>query len=248
MHAQEFGRTAKVSRYNKEPNLPVVQLDFNYTYQKPYGLLAQRFSGFNAVGAGVSYRNDKGVLIGFDFSALWGGGIRENGTMDSMIGPSGSLIDNDGNFSVIRLYGLGYHSNVFLGYLFKLHKNNPNSGIVLRAGAGYLQHKIRHQHTLSIVPQLEGEMFKGYDRLTYGFMTTQFLGYQYSSVLLTLHVWGGIELSQGRTYNRRGYNYDTRSFDNELRRDNLIGFKAGIMIPIFLHGRGQRDGSEIYFD
>lgn len=245
---QTTPRKANTLKVKEEPKLPVVQIDFQYTYQQPFGMLNERFGGFNAIGIGASYRAVNALTVGFDLSALWGGNVKDNGRLDSITGPTGSLIDNNGNPAVMRLYMLGYHSNAYLGYLVRTSRANPNNGVMLRLGAGFLQHRIRYQHTINVMPQLEDDMFKGYDQLTYGFMTTQFIGYQYSSLVKIVNFWGGIELSQGFTQNRREFDYATRMPDTEPRRDFLIGFKAGFMIPIFLHGKGAREGSEIFFN
>ena len=239
---------SKQMRFDEEPSLPVVQLDFNYTFHQPFGLLNERFSVFNAIGAGASYRWENRLMVGFNFSTLWGGGVKENGTLDSMTGPSGGLIDNNGNIAIVKLFILGYHTNAFAGYLFPTSNKNPNSGFLFRTGVGFFQHKIRHQYTINIMPQLEKDLDHGYDRLTNGVIFTQFLGYQYSSVLKKVHFWGGVELTNGFTKNRRGFNYDTRQYDNKTRNDNLISFKVGFMIPIFQYGRGEKEGKEIYFD
>jgi hypothetical protein len=239
-------RKNKHLRFDSEPILPVVQIDFNYALHRPYGLLSERFGLINAIGAGSSYRAANGLLFGFNFSTLWGGQVKENGMADSLGGPSNQLIDLNGNIAFVKLFSTGYHGDAFLGYLFKL--NNPNSGIVLRAGMGFLQHKIRFQYTTNMMPQFENDRVKGYDRLTNGHTYTQFIGYQYSSVLKRIHLWAGIEHTLGITQNRRGFNYDTRQFDTEVRRDNLLSFKAGFMIPIFLYGKGEKQGAEIFFE
>jgi hypothetical protein len=236
------------TKYNKEPRLPVVQIDFNYTNYHPQSELSKRFGMTNGFGIGASYRWEQRIIAGFEFSPLWGGNVLENSGLDSITGPSGGLIDNNGNIGIVRLYMFGYHGNAYLGYLFNTHSKNPNTGILVRSGVGYLQHKIRHQHSINIMPQLEGEMIKGYDKLTSGIMYSQFIGFQYSSILKSIHFWAGISYDFAYTVNRRGYNYDTRSYDTNVRKDQLLGFKIGAMIPIFLHGKGEKEGSEIYFD
>ena len=89
------------------------------------------------------------------------------------------------------------------------------------------------------MPQLEDNMYKGYDRLSNGILASQFIGYQYSSLVKTIHFWGGIEFMQASTTNRRGFNYDTRQYDNLAKSNFAIGFKAGFIIPIYLYGKGE---------
>jgi len=239
---------AQQKRFTQEPHLPVVQLEFNYAYFQPFGLLNQRYGYFSGFGAGVSYRWENKWMVGYNFSAIWGGGVKENTALDSIIGPSGSLIDNNGNLAIVRLFSRGYHTDAYVGYLLTTKKKNPNSGFVFKAGFGYLEHKIKYHHTINIMPQLQDGMYKGYDRLTSGVMLTQFIGYQYSSYLKRVHFWGGFELTEGFTKNRRKFNYDTRQFDTKLRIDNMIAFRIGFMIPMFQYGKGEKEGSEIYFD
>jgi hypothetical protein len=234
-------------QYTSEPQIPVVQFDFQYTFRQPLGLLNKRFGPINGVGAGVSYRTINGLIIGADFSPLWSDKVKETQSLDSITGPSGYLIDNNGNIAIIRRYMFGFHGQLFLGYLFKIKRDNPHTGIVIRSGFGFLQHKIRHQFTQNIMPQLEGDMYKGYDRLTRGTMFTQYIGYQYSSALRPLHLWGGITFDNATTYDLRGYNYTTRTFVNEKRIDRMVGIRAGVIIPLFLHGKGRGEASEIYF-
>jgi hypothetical protein len=236
------------SRITEELNLPAIQLNFGYSYTIPSGILASRYGNFNGAGLDVMYRNEKGWLAGGSFFQYWGGGVKEGAILDSLSGKSGYLIDDNGNLAIVRMYMYGYQAQVYFGKLFPLTKKNPNSGILLKIGTGVLQHRIKFQHTINVMPQLEDNMYKGYDRLSNGIMGTQFIGYQYSSLVKTIHFWGGVEFMQASTVNRRGFNYDTRQYDNSAKLNFAIGFKAGFIIPIYLYGKGEKPGSEIYFD
>ncbi len=76
-----------------------------------------------------------------------------------------------------------------------------------------MQHKLKYNFAKDLLPQLEGDYVKGYDRLSNGFMTYQFIGYQHMDPRQYVSLIGGVEFYQGYTQSRRGYNYDTRTFD-----------------------------------
>ena len=117
---------------------------------------------------------------------------------------------------------------------------NENSGIIVTGGVGMLMHKI---HITGTSPQLTEEYKKGYDRLTFGVATSEFVGYFHMSNNRMLNFYFGVEFVQGWTVNRRGYNFDEMSTDTEKRLDHLSGFKVGWVLPLY-----KRVADEFYFD
>ena len=119
---------------------------------------------------------------------------------------------------------------------------NPNSGILLTAGAGYFQHKIKIDFRDGTVFQLSEDRLKGYDRLTTGIAFQQFVGYQFYGRSNLLNFYAGFEFIQAFTKNRREYNYDSRSFDTGNKSDYLAGFRFGWVIPF-----RKRRSEEFYY-
>ena len=116
---------------------------------------------------------------------------------------------------------------------------------MLQAGVGYIQHKIRIEIPGEDVFQLQAGYKQGYDKLHSGLALQQFIGWhymQYNQHYVNFNV--GLELIEGFTKNRRGYNYDTQSYDNSKKLDIFAGLKFTWFIPRYL---AFRDGKEEYY-
>ena len=100
-------------------------------------------------------------------------------------------------------------------------------------GAGYMQHKINIYDVGKSLPQLKGDLKKGYDRLTGGFACTQFLGYLYLSENRMANFYAGFEFNEGFTKGLRGLQYDTMASDAAKRTDVQIGFRVGWILPLY---------------
>ena len=120
---------------------------------------------------------------------------------------------------------------------------NPNSGIIIKAGVGYIQHWIRIRiNEDKTIPSFEGDYAKGYDRLSSGLAISEFIGYLYMGNTRVLNFFVGFEFMQSWTTNRREVNFDTGMKDDGNRFDALNGFKIGWIIPIY-----KRTPKEYYY-
>ena len=109
-------------------------------------------------------------------------------------------------------------------------------------GAGYIQHKIFIDTPGNVVPYLEDEYRKGFDRFTNGPMLNQFLGYVNFSNSKRVNFYAGIDLTEGFTQNRRT-NFDTGLKDETKRFDLMIGIHIGWVFPLY-----KRVADQIYFN
>jgi hypothetical protein len=50
-----------------------------------------------------------------------------------------------------------------------------------------------------------------------------------------LNFFGGFDIMQAFTRNRRGYNFDTQKEDTKDRIDILVGVRIGITLPIYIY-------------
>ena len=133
------------------------------------------------------------------------------------------------------------------GKLIPLGSFERNSGLLITGGLGFMQHKLKFTFQRTVLPQLENNYYKGYDRLTNGLMVRGFFGYQRIDPKGRMNFYAGMELLNGFTKNRRSYNYDTRKADTELRNDMLLGLKIGIMISLSGRQAGNKKGEEERF-
>ncbi len=209
--------------------------------------MADRFGNSNTLGIGGAYKFGRNWQAGGGLDLIFSGTVKENNMFDSITGPSNNMIDAQGNLALVRLYERGFHFHFDFGKIITLDRIHKNSGLLLTGGIGMMQHKIRFQFTRTIMPQLENGMYKGYDRLSNGFMLRGFMGYQRTEPDELLHFYAGVEYLKGFTKSRRELNYDTRVRDTRLRNDILLGLKIGFIIPIGGRKTGTKKGEEEKF-
>ncbi|MES2592531.1 MAG: hypothetical protein V4608_11645 [Bacteroidota bacterium] len=223
--------TAQVSVKDSSIYTPLIGL--SYAYQIPAGDLAERFGKSSAVQLNLDFKTKKQWMFGINGSYFFGKQIRETGIFDSLTTSSGYIINQSGQNSDIRLYERGFTISVTAGRLFAFKKPNPNSGILINIGLGFMQHKIRIETIGNNVPQLTKEYKKGYDRLSNGILFTQNLGYLYLSNNRLVNLYFGFECMQGFTKNRRSYDYDLMKQDTKKRLDILYGGKIAWILPLY---------------
>lgn len=204
-----------------------------YSYQVPGKDMATRFGNNSSIGLGLVYKMPKGWIGGLEYNWLFGQRVKETGLFDTIIGSTGQIIDENGNFSVVRFNERGHTFFVKGGKIIPFNKVNLNSGFLVEAGFGFMMHKIDIFSSQVTIPQLSEEYLKGYDRLTGGWAAKQFIGYQNLDPRKRINFIIGVELVEGWTHSLRSYNFDTRVQDTHRRFDLLMGIKAGITIPIY---------------
>ncbi len=228
-----FSAIAQEKEKTSNPNL-ISSFSAYYAYEIPGADLATRFGNNNKVGGSFSVKTAQNWLFELDGGYLWGKNLEkeaasvfdniktEEGTVTSRFGTPGSILLNERGFSFFFKFGK----------IFPILQANDNSGPFVTLGLGFLQHKIRIDNESNDTPQVLDDYKKGYDHLTNGFALNQFVGYRFYADNKMLNFYIGVEVTEGFTKNRRGYNYNTMSFDNKKRLDVLTSFKFGFVIPI----------------
>jgi hypothetical protein len=204
----------------------------HYTYQMPLGDMKDRFSDNSSVGVGLFYKSKSNWMVGLEYNALFGTKVIENDIFSNLMGNTGALINTDGQFASVRLFERGFNAFAKVGKIFPFNLNQ-NSGLMVQFGVGALQHKIKMEFDEFTLPQLAGDNYKGYDRLTNGMAIYNFVGYQHLDKKHRLDFYIGADLTTGFTQNRRSWNWDTQEQDKTKRVDMLFGFKFGLLIPIY---------------
>lgn len=218
----------------------IFSFQFLLNMQSPGGDMGKTFGNHASIGFGGLLKSKNNWVISAEGNYLFAGDIKNLSIFDQLSNEAGYIPNNTGtpaNYSV-GLRGMSFFLKA--GRVFALNKFKKNNGILYQTGIGYLQHKINIQTYQNEVPPLNENYVVGYDRLTDGMALNQFLGYQFYSQNRFINFYAGIDFSVAFTKNRRGFNYDTRQFDNENKTDYLIAFRAGWLIPIYLH-RKQED-------
>ncbi|NQX91849.1 MAG: hypothetical protein HRT74_06960 [Flavobacteriales bacterium] len=237
-----FGTMAQL-RNIKDSTLVAPHLTATYGYHLPGGDLADRFGNSNALGADFYVKTKKNWFIGTEANFIFGNEVFEPGLLSNLYTDRGEVIDQDGEVSILNISQRGWSITANGGKLFRVFGSNANSGLLIRGGIGFIQHKIRIEHQVNTLPQLDGDYEKGYDRLTNGLLLKQFVGYYHMSNNRLANFVVGFEMYQGFTQGRRDFNFDTQTVDDQPRFDVLAGFKVGWVIHFY-----RRTGQEYYID
>ena len=199
------------------------------------GDLADNYGYMSHVGFLAGYKTNKNWFLGFDANFMFGNQVRVTGLFDDLVDSYGNITDINGDIAKVLVYARGFNANFAVGKVFPILSPNKNSGIFVHAGMGYLLHRIRIETQDQVVPQIELDYKKGYDRLTIGPNIHEFVGYSFMSNGGYLNFYGGFYFQQGFTKNRRTIFFDqpTTPVSTDLRLDLQFGFRVGWFIPIY---------------
>ena len=214
-------------------NVPMVTVHFSG--QLPCGDLAARFGENLAVGGNFLFKHAKTWIVGVDGSYFFGKAVREN-VLTNLKNADGFVIDNEGFPADLRVTERGWNAYLVVGIVFPKLGNNPNSGLTINLGFGYMQHKIKLYDAQQKIAAVKGDLKKGYDRLSGGYSMHQYIGYLYLSDNRLINFTAGFEFYEAITKSYRGFNYDTGLPDTKTRLDYLIGFRIGWILPLYKRG------------
>jgi hypothetical protein len=218
-----------------------VQYGANWTS----GDLADRYGFMNHVGIMAGYKTNKNWFWGLESNFMFGNDVRMTGLFDHLIDSQGNITDVNGDIGLVLVYARGLNVNLAIGKVFPVLSPNKNSGIFVHAGVGYLAHKMRVETQDQVIPQLELDYKKGYDRFTAGPNAHQFLGYAFMSNAGFMNFYGGFYIQEGFTQNKRTIFFDqpTIPVSSETRLDIQYGVKVGWFIPFY-----KRQPKEFYYN
>lgn len=224
---------------DESDNPRYILVNLSYSFQNPGGDLANRYGWNSAAGLGLDYLSAKNWIIGGHVDYLFGTRVKED-VLANLRNVNGDLIGNNRGIAALRLTQRGWNANFLFGKLIPFRKEKRLFGIRATAGVGILQHKIRiQQDPSSLVPQTTGDYRTGYDRLSNGLAFTEFIGIQKISTNRTINFTLGVELVQGFTKNRREWDFDKMTKDENNYIDFLLGGKFTWTIPFEIGAKGE---------
>ncbi|WP_107038344.1 hypothetical protein [Brumimicrobium mesophilum] len=209
------------------------------------GDLADRYGFTNSLGSHAGYKTKKNWIYGIDGNFFFGDNILIDGLAQNLQDKNGQVFNSSGSPATVLLFNRGFNINASVSKIFPVLSPNPNSGIMLQLSAGYLWHKLRIESQEDEIPQLQGDYLQGYDRLTTGANTSQFIGYNFMANRGIFNFYAGIYFLQGFTVNQRDVFWDhpDEKVSKDLRIENMTGFRFGWLIPIY-----KRETKDYYFN
>ena len=220
-----------------------VMLAANGGIDAPGGDMAKRFGTSFRVGPSLIYRRGA-YYFGAKFDYIFGNRVNEDSLAYNIQNADGSFTGADGYGVGIGVFQRGYAVGLMAGKSLRIfpHSDAEHS-VLLMAGAGFLQHRIRFEDKNNQVPALRKEYRQGYDRLSNGIYGELSASYQYFSPEGFLNFYIGPTVMAGFTQGRRTWWYDVNRAGNDKRLDLLFGLRAGIYIPF-----SKRRSDDLYFE
>lgn len=198
----------------------------------PYADMGEQFGLHQSVGLGYQYKFKNNVLFGANATYFFGNTVKDT-TIEMLYNSFGYVVGTDGTQFSPLLQEQAFQIRIEAGYITDVFSINPNSGLAFTGAIGLLQHNILIIADDEHVPQLNYSYKKGYDRLSNGISFSQFAGYYFFSNKQYLAFKAGIDITEALTKNRRSYNFDLQSADDELHLDILVSLKVSWNLSIY---------------
>jgi hypothetical protein len=206
----------------------------SYSYQFSGGDITKRYGDNSTIGLGLRYKTSKNFLFSVDANFIFGNDIKKTDSILSMVlTHDGYIIDGNGTYALYALYERGYNINFTFGKILPVLSPNPNSGLMITAGIGYMLHRMKIDNQHRTAPQISDDYAKGYDMLTGGLSLNQFVGWYYMGNSRLTNFFIGVEFHEAFTKSLRDWNFSTKEKDNNNYFDYFIGLKIGWMLPIY---------------
>ncbi len=220
----------------KEP-IPVAMFQVGYAFQLPALDTKDLYGITHNVGGGFVYKTASNWLLTANGNFIFGSRLNIDRMQvfgEGITTVDGEIIGSAGNISTFEVNQRGFHLQGQVGKLFSLGPN-PNCGIFVQAGLGYLRTRIKvdYQQALLNTPyQVHGDYQYGYDRMRGGPAVHFETGYLLLNDTRLLNVSIALEVTYARTRDLR--DYDFRVFTNP---------ETGVMEPV-----GHTDPNKRYND
>jgi hypothetical protein len=227
MNAQTDERML-VQKVDTLVTIPYCAASIGWTF--PYGEMGKRYKPFLDLGIDLGFKTKKNWVFNLNFGFQFAtnnvkikdeilGGIMTDGDNPFVISEGGTdagVVAGNRNFNL----------KISVGKVIPLWFSNPNSGILISLGGGWLQHQIVYQATTEIAYQLEGDYRYLYDRQMRGPLVSGLVGYMYFGKYSFANFYIGVQFDQAWTTMTRKYQADLRSGDTKTYIDQMLTLKA----------------------
>jgi len=235
----------KAQRNIRDSAVATPWVAIHYGINATSGDLAVRYGTLNHIGAMVGYKTAKNWVFGFDGNFIFGSTVRQPNLFGNLVDSYGTVTDESGSIGLVVVSMRGFNVNTMVGKVIPIFSPNANSGLYIHGGVGYIQHKTRIDTQDQVIPSLELNYRKGYDRYSTGVSFHQFIGYAFMANQGFVNFYGGFYINEAFTYNRREVFFDQPDVpvSKKAMQDIQYGIKLGWFIPIY-----NRKPKDFYYD
>ena len=205
----------------------------SYAIQLPGGDMKYSFGVNNNIGISGGIKLASNWSFDLEAAFIFGENVKDTTIIDHLQNSQGWIINQSGEENNILIFERGQTITLNISKIFDVIGPNPNSGIILKFGLGFMRHKIRIENENNLVPQLDQDHLPYYDRLTMGIHLHEFIGYQHMSNNRLTNFYVGLDFYQGFTQGMRDYQIDQMGPYLNKRLDLLNGVRVGWIIPVF---------------
>lgn len=239
--------------------IPTTMFQVTYAAQFP-GLDTRADYGFtNTIGGSVIYKTENNWLFTANGNFIFGNqlkGDRIDILGEAITTTTGEVIGGGGLYTALALFQRGFHFQAEVGKLFPVYPN-PNSGIFVQGGIGYLRNRIRIDYQIEAMNtpyQLIEDYQYGYDRMRGGPAFHAEAGYLIMSDSKIFNFSLSFEVTYARSRHLRDYDFRVFYDDNgepqimgytdkhKRFNDLYYGIRLSWMIPTY-----QRQPEEYYY-
>lgn len=238
----------------KEP-IPIAMFQATYAFHIPAFDLKKDYGVSNTIGGSFIYKTESNWLFTANGNFIFGNrlkGDRIDVFGEGITTEYGEITGGAGLYSTFAIYQRGMHFQAEIGKLFPIWPN-PNSGIFVQAGVGYLRNRIKidFDRNSNNTPYVVYEEYEyGYDRMRSGPAFHIEAGYLYLGNARIANFSVSLEATYAR--NRDLREYDFRVFDgvpvgykdlSKRYNDFYYGIRVSWNIPTY-----QRKPEEYYYN
>ena len=238
----------------KDP-IPVTMFQVTYAFHIPAIDTKATYGVSNTIGGSFVYKTESNWLLTANGNFIFG--RRVKGDRVSILGEGittehGEIIGGGGSIAPLSITQRGFHFQAQVGRLFPIWPN-PNSGVFVQAGAGYLRNRIRIDYDQEIYNTpypVYGDYAYGYDRMRGGPAFHLEAGYLYLGNNRVTNFSVSLEVNYARTKDLR--DYDFRVFNgvpvgytdpNKRYNELYYGIRISWNIPTY-----QRQPEAFYYN
>ncbi len=204
-------------------------ISFAYGFNAPILDMGERFFTYSTIGGKLDVKTANNWLWQLGGSFMFKDTVKQTDILDNLINDNGFIITGEGEIANVLLWQRGFNVELMTGKILNF-KNTNGSGISFSGGLGFMQHKILLYSKDFVIPQVQREYVKGYDRLTNGLYAKESIKFRHFPSGRMVGFFAGLDMVQGFTKNRRSYNFSTMMKEDDLRMDFSFGLEVGITI------------------
>ncbi len=235
MATSSYGQDDKDKAYQLLPWI-------SYGIDVPMADMSTRFGSNFGFHGGIDMIFKNQWSSGLFFKYKFGDNLRED-VLSSLRLENGEILGSGTSYANVVMNERVIYFGAQIGKSFPFNISKINFSIKADIGAGYMSHLVSIDNTFEDVPQLKGDLIKGYDRLTNGFGINQSLALHYIAPN-NWRIFLSIESVQGFTKSMRNIQYDTDVHKGTKRLDILTGVHFGFVMPFSF---GNYGSDELYY-